>query len=69
MKKEKNKYNCSYEDDYKPLDISSATEYTGMVPTPPLTESEVEGLSSVYFVPQKKATQTDGDGKKKRYKK
>lgn len=69
MKKEKNKYNYNHEDDYTSLDVSSATECTGAVPTPPLTEAEVDGLASVYSVPQRKATQADEDGKKKRYKK
>jgi len=45
------------EDDYVSLDITSATECTGMVPTPPLTEAEVEGYSSVYSVPQKRVPQ------------
>lgn len=68
MKKETKYHEFDFidDDDYVSLDISSATECTGMVPTPPLTDAEVEGYSDVYSVPQKKAAQTDADGIKKR---
>jgi len=32
----------SFEDDYATLDIASTTDCTGMIPTPPLNEYEVE---------------------------
>lgn len=68
MSKDKkfNEFDFLDDDDYVSLDISSANECTGMVPTPPLTEAEVEGYSDVYSVPQKKAAQTDADGIKRR---
>lgn len=68
MKKETKYHEFDFidNDDAVSLDISSANECTGMVPTPPLTEAEVEGYSDVYSVPQKKAAQTDADGIKKR---
>ena len=69
MKKDTRTEKDFLEDDYISLDITSACECTGMVPTPPLTEAEVEGWSSVYSVPQKKVSMVDEDGKKKRYQK
>lgn len=69
MNKHKDKYNLSRKDDYKSLDITSATECTGMVPTPPLTDAQTEGLSGVYSVPQKKATQANEDKNVKNEKK
>lgn len=51
------------EDDYLSLDITSATECTGMVPTPPLTEAEAEGYSDICSMPQKKASQAAPDGR------
>lgn len=69
MKKDTRNEKDFLEDDYISLDISSSTECTGMVPTPPLTEAEVEGLSSIYSVPQQKVSMVDEDGKKKKYKK
>ena len=43
------------DDDYTSLDIASSTECTGMVPSPPLDEAEVEGYADIYSVPQKQA--------------
>ena len=65
---EKKKREDALNDDYLSLDITSATECTGMVPAPPLTEAEVEGYEDMYSVPQKRATQVDADGKKKQRK-
>lgn len=51
MEKKEDKYNCHF--DFVSLNVSSANECTGMVPTPPTTESEKEGLQNIYSVPQK----------------
>lgn len=66
MSKDKKSEEDYLEKYYTSPDISSATECTGMVPAPPLTEAEVEGYADVYAAPQKKATQAAADGGKKR---
>lgn len=45
----------SFEDDYATLDIASTTDCTGMIPTPPLNEEEVENYADIYSVPQQSA--------------
>lgn len=45
----------SFEEDYATLDIASTTECTGMIPTPPLSEEEVENYADIYSMPQKSA--------------
>lgn len=45
----------SFEDDYATLDIASTTDCTGMIPTPPLTEYEVDNYADIYTVPQQSA--------------
>mgnify|MGYP000303690649 CR=1 FL=1 len=44
-----------FEDDYSTLNITSATDCTGMIPTPPLTDEEVNGYADIYTVPQQNA--------------
>lgn len=45
----------SFEDDYATLDIASTTDCTGMIPTPPLNEYEVDNYADIYSVPQQSA--------------
>ncbi len=45
----------SFEDDYVSLDIASITECTGMIPTPPLNDDEVDNYADIYSVPQQSA--------------
>ncbi len=42
-------------DDMLSMDIVSATEVTGMVPTPPLTEAQSEGYRTLFSIPQPRA--------------
>jgi hypothetical protein len=42
-------------DDMLSMDVISATEVTGMVPTPPLTEAQAEGYRQLFPIPQPKA--------------
>lgn len=35
--------------------VFSATECTGMIPTPPLNDEQVEGYLDIFHVPQQKA--------------
>ena len=42
-------------DYYDIKNIASNTEFTGMIPTPPLTDAEAEGYEDLYPVPQQKA--------------
>jgi hypothetical protein len=45
----------SFEDDYATLDIASTMDCTGMIPTPPLNEYEVDNYADIYTVPQQSA--------------
>lgn len=36
------------EDDFDTFQVSSATDYTGLMPTPPLTEAEWENYQDLY---------------------
>lgn len=38
------------EDDLDMLQVSSATDYTGLMPTPPLTDAEWESYQDLYAV-------------------
>jgi hypothetical protein len=44
-----------YWDDMIAIDVASMTECTGMIPTPPLTDDEVNGYSGIFHMPQQKA--------------
>ena len=35
--------------------VASATECTGLIPTPPLSESEAEAYTDIYTIPTRKA--------------
>ena len=37
------------------FNLASTTESTGMIPTPPLTDAEVEGYESLFYRPQQEA--------------
>lgn len=37
------------------FNLASTTETTGMIPTPPLTDAEVEGYESLFYRPQQEA--------------
>lgn len=45
----------SFEEDYAALNISSTTDCTGMIPTPPLTVDEAENYGDIYAMPQQSA--------------
>lgn len=45
----------AHAEDEMPMNIASATEVTGMVSTPPLTDDQAEGYRSLFDMPQKKA--------------
>lgn len=47
---------AQYAEDGISMDVVSSTEMTGMVPTPPLDDSEVEGYRSLFPVRQQAAT-------------
>lgn len=53
--KKNNELKSSDYDYYDIKNIASVTDYTGTIPTPPLSEEEVEGYSDIYFVPQQQA--------------
>lgn len=53
--KKNNELKSSDYDYYDIKNIASVSDYTGTIPTPPLTDEEVEGYSDIYFVPQQKA--------------
>lgn len=37
------------------FNLASTTETTGMIPTPPLTDAEVEGYEALFYRPQQEA--------------
>ena len=55
---DKNEHDSQYWFDMlTPTDIVSATECTGMIQTPPLTEEEVYGYLDIFHVPQQRAVE------------
>jgi len=44
-----------FEDDGVIRDIASSTECTGMIPTPPLTDEEVDNYNDIFSVTQQSA--------------
>lgn len=46
---------AQWADDMLSMDVISATEVTGMVPTPPLTEAQAEGYRNLFPIPQPRA--------------
>jgi hypothetical protein len=43
-------------DFYQGLNVGSQTECTGMIPTPPLDDAQLDGYHDIYSVPQQKGT-------------
>jgi hypothetical protein len=43
-------------DFYSGVNIGSQTECTGMIPTPPLDDAQLDGYHDIYSVPQQKGT-------------
>ncbi|MGE5494385.1 MAG: hypothetical protein ACM3S4_03665 [Burkholderiales bacterium] len=43
-------------DFYSGVSIGSQTECTGMVPTPPLDDAQVDGYHDIHSIPQQKGT-------------
>lgn len=40
--------------------VASATECTGLIPTPPLSESEAESYTDIYTIPKPENDQNNG---------
>ncbi len=60
---EKNQKKCPKSDNDKFFDsdiVVSSTEYTGLIPTPPLSVDEAESYTKIYDVPQPKVKADNG---------
>lgn len=61
--KNKNKKSCpsKAEDDFLDFDtVASATECTGLIPTPPASEAEAESYADMYAVPKPENKNNNG---------